>query len=78
MLTGATSQASASLFCSAGTYSNGSVCTPASPGYYVALSGQTLIAAVAVAGGLLVTTTAALLPAQALRRIPAAHLVAEE
>src|SRR5260370_5194963 len=41
MLTGATSQASASLFCSAGTYSNGSVCTPASPGYYVALSGQT-------------------------------------
>jgi hypothetical protein len=37
-----------------------------------------LIAGVAVAGGLLVTTTAALLPAQALRRIPAAHLLAEE
>ena len=37
-----------------------------------------LIAAVAVAGGLLVTTTAALLPAQALRRLPAAHLLAEE
>jgi putative ABC transport system permease protein len=37
-----------------------------------------LIAAAAVAGGLLVTTTAALLPAQALRRIPAAHLLAEE
>jgi ABC-type lipoprotein export system ATPase subunit len=31
-----------------------------------------------VAGGLLVTTTAALLPAQALRRLPAAHLLAEE
>ena len=37
-----------------------------------------LIAAAAVAGGLLVTTTAALLPAQALRRLPAAHLLAEE
>jgi putative ABC transport system permease protein len=37
-----------------------------------------LIAAAAVAGGLLVTTTAALLPAQALRRPPAAHLLAEE
>jgi putative ABC transport system permease protein len=37
-----------------------------------------LIAAVAVAGGLLVTATAALLPAQALRRLPAAHLLAEE
>ncbi len=37
-----------------------------------------LIAAAAVAGGLLVTTTAALLPALALRRIPAAHLLAEE
>jgi hypothetical protein len=37
-----------------------------------------LIAGVAVAGGLLVTTTAALLPAQALRRLPAAHLLAEE
>jgi hypothetical protein len=36
-----------------------------------------LIAAAAV-GGLLVTTTAALLPAQALRRLPAAHLLAEE
>ena len=37
-----------------------------------------LIAAAAVAGGLLVTTTAALLPARALRRLPAAHLLAEE
>jgi putative ABC transport system permease protein len=37
-----------------------------------------LIAAVAVVGGLLVTATAALLPAQALRRLPAAHLLAEE
>jgi hypothetical protein len=37
-----------------------------------------LIAAAAVAGGLLVTTTAALLPAQALRRLPAAQLLAEE
>ena len=33
---------------------------------------------IAVVGGLLVTTTAALLPAQALRRLPAAHLLAEE
>jgi hypothetical protein len=37
-----------------------------------------LIAAAAVVGGLLVTTTAALLPSQALRRLPAAHLLAEE
>jgi putative ABC transport system permease protein len=37
-----------------------------------------LIGAVAVVGGLLVTTTAALLPAQALRRLPAAQLLAEE
>ena len=37
-----------------------------------------LIAAAAVVGGLLVTATAALLPAQALRRLPAAHLLAEE
>ncbi len=37
-----------------------------------------LIAAAAVAGGLLVTISAALLPAQALRRLPAAHLLAEE
>jgi putative ABC transport system permease protein len=37
-----------------------------------------LIAAAAVAGGLLVTTAAAVLPAQALRRLPAAHLLAEE
>ena len=37
-----------------------------------------LIAAAAVVGGLLVTTTAALLPAQALRRLPAAYLLAEE
>ena len=37
-----------------------------------------LIAAGAVGGGLLVTTAAALLPAQALRRLPAAHLLAEE
>ena len=36
-----------------------------------------LIAA-AVAGVLLVTTIAALFPAQALRRLPAAHLLAEE
>jgi hypothetical protein len=39
---------------------------------------RNLIAAVAVAGGLLVTATTALLPAQALRRLPAAHLLAEE
>lgn len=37
-----------------------------------------LIATAAIAGGLLVTTTAALLPAQALRRLPAAHLLAGE
>ncbi len=37
-----------------------------------------LIAAAAVAGGLLVTTAAALLPAQALRRLPAAQLLAAE
>jgi putative ABC transport system permease protein len=37
-----------------------------------------LIAAAAAGGGLLVTTTAALLPAQVLRRLPAAHLLAEE
>jgi hypothetical protein len=37
-----------------------------------------LIAGAAVLGGLLVTTTAALLPAQALRRLPATHLLAEE
>jgi putative ABC transport system permease protein len=37
-----------------------------------------LIAAAAVAGGLAVTTTAALLPAQALRRLSAAQLLAEE
>jgi putative ABC transport system permease protein len=37
-----------------------------------------LIAATAVVGGMLVTTTAAILPAQALRRLPAAHLLAEE
>jgi putative ABC transport system permease protein len=37
-----------------------------------------LIAAGAVAGGLLVTATAAVIPAQALRRLPAAHLLAEE
>lgn len=37
-----------------------------------------IAAAAAVAGGLLVTTTAALLPAQALRRLPAAHLLAED
>jgi putative ABC transport system permease protein len=37
-----------------------------------------LIAGAAVAGGLLVTAIAALLPAQALRRLPAAHLLAEE
>jgi putative ABC transport system permease protein len=37
-----------------------------------------LIAGAAVAGGLLVTSMAALLPAQALRRLPVAHLLAEE
>jgi putative ABC transport system permease protein len=37
-----------------------------------------LIAGAAVLGGLLVTTTAALLPAQALRSLPATHLLAEE
>ena len=36
------------------------------------------IAGAAVAGGLLVTTAAALLPAQALRRLPVARLLAEE
>jgi ABC-type antimicrobial peptide transport system permease subunit len=37
-----------------------------------------LIGAVTVAGALLVTTAAALIPAQALRRLPAAQLLAEE
>ncbi len=37
-----------------------------------------LIAALAIAAGLLVTATAALLPAQALRRLPAAHLLGED
>jgi putative ABC transport system permease protein len=37
-----------------------------------------LIAGAAVVGGLLVTTMAALLPAQTLRRLPAAQLLAEE
>ena len=37
-----------------------------------------LIAAVAVVAGVLVTAIAALLPAQALRRLPAAHLLAQE
>jgi putative ABC transport system permease protein len=37
-----------------------------------------LIAGAAAAAGLLVTTTAAVLPAQALRRLPTAHLLAEE
>jgi putative ABC transport system permease protein len=37
-----------------------------------------LIAAAAVAAGVLVTTGSALLPAQALRHLPAAHLLAEE
>jgi hypothetical protein len=37
-----------------------------------------VIAAVEVLGGLLVTATAALVPAQALRRLPAAQLLAEE
>lgn len=37
-----------------------------------------LIAAAAVAAGAVVTACAALLPAQALRRLPAAHLLAEE
>ncbi len=37
-----------------------------------------LVAATAVAAGVLITATAALLPARALRRLPAAHLLAEE
>ena len=37
-----------------------------------------LIAAAAVIAGTVVTAAAALLPAQALRRLPAAHLLAEE
>jgi ABC-type antimicrobial peptide transport system permease subunit len=37
-----------------------------------------VVAAAAVAGGVLVTAVAALLPAQALRRIPTAQLLAEE
>jgi putative ABC transport system permease protein len=37
-----------------------------------------LIAATAVVGGVLITTTAALLPARALRSLPAARLLAEE
>jgi putative ABC transport system permease protein len=41
------------------------------PGLYV-------VAGAAVAAGALVTAAAALLPAQALRRLPAAHLLAEE
>jgi putative ABC transport system permease protein len=36
------------------------------------------VAAVAIAAGVLVTGLAALLPAQALRRLPTAHLLAEE
>jgi putative ABC transport system permease protein len=36
------------------------------------------VAATAVAAGVLVTALAALLPAQAVRRLPAAHLLAEE
>jgi putative ABC transport system permease protein len=37
-----------------------------------------VIAAAAMVAGVLVTAAAALLPAQALRRLPAAHLLAEE
>jgi putative ABC transport system permease protein len=37
-----------------------------------------VVAAAAVIAGAVVTATAALLPAQALRRMPAAHLLAEE
>jgi putative ABC transport system permease protein len=37
-----------------------------------------VIAAAAVAAGILVTVTAALLPTALLRRLPAAHLLAEE
>jgi hypothetical protein len=50
----------------------------------VGVTALTILAAVTfafrgvVVGSLLVTTTAALLPAQALRRLPAAHLLAEE
>ena len=36
------------------------------------------IAAVAVAGGIIITAAAALLPAALLRRLPPAHLLAEE
>lgn len=42
------------------------------------LPGTLFLIAAAVARGLLVTTTAAVLPVQALRRLPAAHLLAEE
>ncbi len=41
-------------------------------------AGLYLIAVAAVAAGVVVTACAALLPAQALRRLPAAHLLAEE
>jgi ABC-type antimicrobial peptide transport system permease subunit len=37
-----------------------------------------LVAGVAATAGVLITATAALLPAQALRRLPAAHLLAQE
>jgi hypothetical protein len=41
-------------------------------------AGLYFVAAAAVVAGVLVTAAAALLPAQALRRLPAAHLLAEE
>ena len=41
-------------------------------------AGLYVAAAAAVAAGALVTAAAALLPAQVLRRLPAAHLLAEE
>jgi putative ABC transport system permease protein len=41
-------------------------------------AGLYLIAAAAAAAGVVVTACAALLPVQALRRLPAAHLLAEE
>ncbi len=37
-----------------------------------------LVAGVAATAGVLITATAALLPAQALRRLPASHLLAQE
>jgi Tyrosine-protein kinase ephrin type A/B receptor-like len=41
IFTGTASPASADAACAAGTYSNGSTCLPAAPGYYVATDGAT-------------------------------------